>query len=119
MIGGHLVSIGTTAAAISGAATVYAGNVDGVAENGIWAQNFSNATGITITQAAGRTITGYTHGIRADNWAAGAISITTAGIINQTQTGAANNDTFGVYAYNSTAGTDIILTQTAGSISGN
>lgn len=109
----------TTNRGFGATAISVAGDVDGVAENGIWAQNFSNATGITITQAAGSTITGYTHGIRADNWAAGAISITSAGVINQTQTGAANNDTFGVYAYNSTAGTDIILNQTAGSISGN
>ncbi|MGN7829961.1 autotransporter outer membrane beta-barrel domain-containing protein [Agrobacterium tumefaciens] len=111
--------ISTTNRGFGVTAISVAGDVDGAAENGIWAQNFANATGITISQAAGSTITGYTHGIRADNWAAGAISITTAGIINQTQTGAANNDTFGVYAYNSTAGTDIILTQTAGSISGN
>lgn len=95
------------------------GDASGATENGIWAQNFANATGITITQTAGSTITGYTHGIRADNWAAGAISITTAGIINQTQTGAANNDTYGVYAYNATSATDITLNQTAGSISGN
>lgn len=111
--------ISTTNRGYGATAISVGGDVDGATENGIWAQNFANATGITITQAAGSTITGYTHGIRADNWAAGAISITTAGIINQTQAGAANNDTFGVYAYNSTAGTDIILTQTAGSISGN
>lgn len=67
-----------------------AGNLNGGSDNGIWAENFGAATDITITQAAGSAITGYTHGIRADNWGAGAISITTAGVVNQTQTGTAN-----------------------------
>lgn len=119
VISGASNGIFTTHYGIGTTTIVVAGDVNGATENGIWAQNFANATDITITQAAGSTITGYTHGIRADNWAAGAVSITTAGIINQTQTGAANNDTYGIYAYNSISGADITLTQTAGSISGN
>ena len=96
-----------------------AGNVNGGSDNGIWAEAFGAATDITITQAAGSTITGYTHGIRADNWGAGAISITTAGIVNQTQTGTANYDNYGVYTFNAASATDITLTQTGGAISGN
>ncbi|MEJ5902316.1 autotransporter outer membrane beta-barrel domain-containing protein [[Ochrobactrum] teleogrylli] len=95
------------------------GDVKGAGDNGVWANNRTTATDITITQAAGSTITGYTHGIRADNWGAGAISITTAGIVNQTQTGAFNSDTYGVYGYNGASATDIVLMQTGGSISGN
>lgn len=103
-----------------GATTVtVAADVNGAGDNGIWALNSSTATDITITQTAGSTITGFTHGIRADNWGIGATSITTAGIVNQTQTGAANNDTYGVYAFNAASATDITLTQTGGSISGN
>lgn len=85
----------------------------------MWALNSSSATNITITQDADSTITGYTHGIRADNWGTGAVTITTAGILNQTQTGATNNDTYGVYAYNDVSATDISLIQTGGSVSGN
>nr|WP_235892045.1 autotransporter outer membrane beta-barrel domain-containing protein [[Ochrobactrum] teleogrylli] len=93
--------------------------MNGVGDNGIWAANQTAATDITVTQAANSTITGYTHGIRADNYGTGAVSITTAGTINQTQAGAAYNDTYGVYAYNAASATDIVLMQTGGSISGN
>ncbi|EXL05090.1 transporter [Brucella anthropi] len=96
-----------------------AGEVNGARDNGIWALNSASATDITITQDADSTITGYTHGIRADNWGTGAVTITTAGIVNQTQTGATNNDTYGVYAYNDVSATDISLIQTGGSVSGN
>lgn len=96
-----------------------AGEVNGAGDNGVWALNSSSATNITITQDADSTITGYTHGIRADNWGTGAVTITTAGIVNQTQTGATNNDTYGVYAYNDVSATDISLIQTGGSVSGN
>ncbi len=96
-----------------------AGEVNGARDNGIWARNSASATDITITQDADSTITGYTHGIRADNWGTGAVTITTAGIVNQTQTGATNNDTYGVYAYNDVSATDISLIQTGGSVSGN
>ncbi|QOD66869.1 autotransporter outer membrane beta-barrel domain-containing protein [Brucella anthropi] len=96
-----------------------AGEVNGAGDNGVWALNSSSATNITITQDADSTITGYTHGIRADNWGTGAVTITTAGILNQTQTGATNNDTYGVYAYNDVSATDISLIQTGGSVSGN
>ncbi len=96
-----------------------AGEVNGAGDNGVWALNSASATNITITQDADSTITGYTHGIRADNWGTGAVTITTAGIVNQTQTGATNNDTYGVYAYNDVSATDISLIQTGGSVSGN
>ena len=111
----HTSQYGTGATVIS-----VSGDVNGVGDNGIWAANQATATDITITQEAGSTITGYTHGIRADNRGTGATSITTAGIINQTQTtGALVYDTYGVYAYNYASSTDITLTQTAGAISGN
>lgn len=96
-----------------------AGEVNGAGDNGVWALNSASATNITITQDADSTITGYTHGIRADNWGTGAVTITTAGIVNQTQTGATNNDTYSVYAYNDVSATDISLIQTGGSVSGN
>ncbi|WP_247870423.1 autotransporter outer membrane beta-barrel domain-containing protein [Ochrobactrum sp. CGA5] len=105
-------SVGATVIAV-------AGDVSGALDNGIWALNSASATDITITQGADSTITGYTHGIRADNWGTGAVTITTAGIVNQTQTGATNNDTYGIYAYNDVSATDISLIQREGSVSGN
>nr|WP_312196596.1 autotransporter outer membrane beta-barrel domain-containing protein [Brucella anthropi] len=120
---------GTISGADNGIHTVHGGvgatvigvasEVNGAGDNGVWALNSSSATNITITQDADSTITGYTHGIRADNWGTGAVTITTAGIVNQTQTGATNNDTYGVYAYNDVSATDISLIQTRGSVSGN
>ncbi|GLU28066.1 autotransporter outer membrane beta-barrel domain-containing protein [Brucella sp. NBRC 12950] len=96
-----------------------AGDVSGADQHGIWAINQGSGKNIEITQAAGSTITGYTHGIRADNYGTGAVTITTAGIINQTQTGDENYDTYGVYAYNYPTATDITLIQTGGSITAN
>ncbi|UZD71599.1 autotransporter outer membrane beta-barrel domain-containing protein [Brucella sp. JSBI001] len=120
---------GTISGADNGIHTVHGGvgatvigvasEVNGAGDNGVWALNSSSATNITIAQDADSTITGYTHGIRADNWGTGAVTITTAGIVNQTQTGATNNDTYGVYAYNDVSATDISLIQTRGSVSGN
>ncbi|MDS1135994.1 autotransporter outer membrane beta-barrel domain-containing protein [Nitratireductor indicus] len=95
------------------------GNVNGDGNAAIWAVNSSPATNLSVTQTADSTITGLTHGIRVDNYGSGAASVTTAGIVNQTQIGAANYDTYGVYAYNAASATDINLIQTGGAISGN
>ncbi|MET3646012.1 outer membrane autotransporter protein [Phyllobacterium ifriqiyense] len=95
------------------------GDINGNGDAAIWAVNNSPATDVSVTQTAGSVITGFSHGIRVDNYGTGAASITTAGVVNQTQTGATNNDTYGVYAYNAASATDITLRQTAGSISGN
>lgn len=95
------------------------GDVTGESEAAIWAINRSSSTNVSVTQDAGSTVTGYTHGIRIDNYGTGSSTITTSGTIVQTQTGAANFDTYGVYAYNAATATDITLTQKAGTISAN
>nr|WP_245432724.1 autotransporter outer membrane beta-barrel domain-containing protein [Mesorhizobium loti] len=95
------------------------GDVSGNGESAIWAINRTSATDVSVTQEAGSTITGYTHGIRVDNYGLGSSTVTASGTIVQTQTGAGNFDTYGVYAYNAASATDITLTQTAGSISAN
>ncbi|TCQ71315.1 outer membrane autotransporter protein [Ochrobactrum sp. BH3] len=95
------------------------GDVSGNGEAAVWALNRTTATDVSVTQEAGSIITGYTHGIRVDNYGTGSSKITTSGTIVQTQTGAGNFDTYGVYAYNASSATDITLIQTAGSISAN
>ncbi|MFK4823141.1 autotransporter outer membrane beta-barrel domain-containing protein [Ochrobactrum quorumnocens] len=95
------------------------GDVSGNGDAAIWAINRTTATDVSVTQKAGSTITGYTHGIRVDNYGTGSSNVTTSGTIVQTQTGAGNFDTYGVYAYNASSATDITLIQTAGSISAN
>lgn len=95
------------------------GDVNGNGDAAIWAVNNSPATDVSVTQTEDSTITGLTHGIRVDNYGDGAVTVTTAGTIVQTQTGSSNSDTFGVYAYNAANATDITLNQTGGSISGN
>jgi outer membrane autotransporter protein len=95
------------------------GDVNGNGDAAIWAVNNSPATDVSVTQTEDSTITGLTHGIRVDNYGDGAVTVTTAGTIVQTQTGSSNSDTFGVYAYNAANATDITLNQIGGSISGN
>jgi outer membrane autotransporter protein len=96
-----------------------AGDVTGNGDAAIWVLSRASTNDVSVTQEVGSTIIGYTHGIRVDNYGTGAITITTAGTINQTRTGASNSDTYGVYGYNDASATDITLIQTAGSISAN
>lgn len=96
-----------------------AGDVTGNDDYAIFASNDAAATDVAIVQLAG-TITGVSHGIRVDNWGIGSTSIITAGTVSQTAADEAISywDTYGVYAYNATSATDIMLTQTGGTVSG-
>ena len=67
----------------SGGQTITAnGSVTGTAGAGIYAQNGSLATGITINTAVGTTVSGTVVGIGADNNGVGAISITANGNVS-------------------------------------
>ena len=96
-----------------------AGDVIGGGDAAVWATNNALAGNITVTQAAGSIIEGFSIGIRAENYGVGSTSVTTAGIVNQIQTGASNLNTYGIYAFNAASAKNIVLVQTGGSISGN
>ncbi|MFA9438774.1 autotransporter outer membrane beta-barrel domain-containing protein, partial [Uliginosibacterium sp. sgz301328] len=88
-----------------------AGDVTGRMDTGIYARNGVNSSNLIIEQTGG-TITGNIYGINASNSGTGATSINVAGDV----TGLNNT---GIYAVNGSTTTDLTITQSAGTISGN
>jgi hypothetical protein len=89
-----------------GALTVTAnGDVTGASYAGIYARNSGTDLGVTI--GVGTTVTGYNYGILARNYGSGALSVTADGDV----TGTSGT---GIFARNSTNGTDLGVTTGAG-----
>jgi uncharacterized protein with beta-barrel porin domain len=96
----------------TGALTITAnGDVTGTSIRGIFAFNSAAGTGLSVTTAAGKTVSGGTYGIFADNRGSGALIINA----NGTVTGSSGQ---GIYARNSAAGTGLSVTTGAGAVSG-
>ncbi|ODR94929.1 hypothetical protein AUC70_03870 [Methyloceanibacter stevinii] len=121
----------------SGGQTITAnGSVTGTAGAGIYAQNGSLASNITITTAVGTTVSGTVVGIGADNNGVGAISITTNGDVSggsvqgirATNNGSAttvkaygdvsSTDSIGIYIYGETPSAGDITLITGDSTNG-
>ena len=86
------------------------GNVTGTNGRGIYAQNSAAGTDLSVTTAAGTTVSGGSYGINARNYGSGALTITANG--NVTGTGVNSK---GIYAFNSAASTgDLTVTTAAG-----
>ena len=92
----------------SGALTITAnGNVEGTNATGINAYNSFYGTDLGVTTGVDTSVLGGQQGIRARNYGTGALTVTADGDVEGT------NDT-GIYARNSTAGTDLGVTTGAG-----
>jgi hypothetical protein len=90
----------------SGALTIKAyGDVEGTNIVGINARNYG--TDLGVTTGVGTTVTGYFYGIRAFNYGTGALSVTADGDVTSTSG-------TGIFARNSTNGTDLGVTTGAG-----
>jgi len=91
----------------TGAVTVTTnGNVTGTTGFGIYAVSSSSGSGLSVTTAAGTTVSGATNGISARNYAR-ALTITANGNV----TGSSRS---GIYAANGGFGTDLTVTTAAG-----
>ena len=83
------------------------GNLTSAGTDGIFAHNYAASTGdLTVTTAAGTTVSGLSRGIAARNFGHGALTITANG--NVTSAGK------GIYARNSAAGTGLSITTGTG-----
>ncbi|MFA9441892.1 autotransporter outer membrane beta-barrel domain-containing protein, partial [Uliginosibacterium sp. sgz301328] len=95
----------------TGATTVnVAGSVTSVEADGVDAQGGTTGTDLTVTQGSGGSISGYS-GIHAYNWGTGATTVSVAGDV----TGSGDR---GIDAYGASATTDLTVTQSGGTISG-
>lgn len=102
---------GTGSTTISVAGTVTSG---GSGSTGILVKNGTHATDLTVTQSAG-TITAGSNGISATNNGMGATTISVAGTVVASNVYHVSN---GVVVDNGRQATDLTVTQSAGSISG-
>lgn len=89
-----------------------AGTVTGTDAGSYGIDVVNSGTNLTVTQTAG-SISGVGYGIYAGNGGSGVTSITSAGTISGTGTGS-----YGLLAQNYGGASDLTVTQTAGSISG-
>lgn len=95
----------------TGPLTIIADSTLDINSGGVGFDISGSGDGIVFSQAAGSSITGATTGIDSKKFGAGSNKVTVAGTVT-------GNGNYAIFAYNDAAATDVIIEQTAGTITG-